>query len=168
MMAENMRPFIEQTGGLITLKAIYKKCNHNELLPWGYVSIGPDIGFNLTQDQFNQIQTKQLGNEALIDSLHDLTLETIEDEYGVDADDISFTTPRVILSSDFANISAIQVQNNTAAQTLVITSSTVINNRAIDYFITFNRLDNSIKLGEVVQILNDNAMMLQSLNKAGL
>ena len=166
IMAEGLRPMAEQASGLINVKAILKKCSYGKLYPWSYVSIGPDIGISLTQEQFNEIQAKMVGNEALFDNVFDILLEDLGDHLGVQIEGLSFSSPKIILSNEHANIFMLRINDNTPNPKLAVASSSLIKNRTIDYYTYIDAKDEILSLRDVVQSLNENAMKLKALNKS--
>ena len=168
LMIEALKPGIKQMGGLLNSKIIVRKCESTSVFPWGYVSIGPEIGFNLTQQQFNQIQNQKLGNESLMNSIEELILDGVEEDLGIDIKGFSTGVPQPLLSDEHTNIFVVKI-NTGATQTsvnekLAITSSTLIRNRSIDYFIYINADEKDMSLQEAVKILHRNAMRMRQLN----
>ena len=166
-MLQQLEPLSKQTAGLLNPKIVYKQCKNTNLYPWGYVSVGSDIGIKITQEELNKILIKQLGKPEFINSIQDLILDGVEEDIGISLGDFKTNTPKVMINDHVTIIFVTEISNkkNGAEFTqLSITSSTLINNRAIDYHTYINVDELTLTLEDLIKTIYANAKNLKALN----
>lgn len=167
VMALQLEPLVAQMAGLVNPTLFYKECDNPNLLPWGYVSIGPKLPILLTQDQFNQLQSQQLGIDALLDEIGDTVNDILAEEYNDILGDLSLGKVQIVSADDYANISAVSISlanQADAAGQIGLTASTLIKGHAIEFILYIDGSADGQKLQQMIKILHQNAMSLQALN----
>lgn len=167
VMLQQLEPLTKQMAGLLNPKIVFRQCENTKILPWGYVSIGPKIGIAINQEELNKILINQLGKPEFIDSVQDLILNEVEEDIGISLGEFKTNSPKVMINDHVTLIFATEISNkkNGAEFTqLSITSSTLINNRTIDYHTYIDADDANQVLENFVKAIYNNAKNLKALN----
>ena len=156
----------QKAAGFINPKLVFRGCNSHQMLPWGYVSLGPKLPQTLTQNDINKQIVLLSGDEDLIKALDQSIGNTINEEFLSDIE-ISGHKPEVLWIDENVIITLRVVSDKNdahAVQQATISAATLVDDRVFDYFLfqEHDRFKDEAKL--FVQALINNAKKIKSAN----